>query len=88
MKIAKKLSIIVILLLNLGCNDSNPSNPCGDGVVLASTGPPVFELKIVDKTTSENLITKGIYAANQITITDINGIKVEYYFRHENQSNT
>jgi hypothetical protein len=79
-----KISFILILLINISCNNIDP---CGDGV-LASTGPPVFELKIADKTTGENLITNGTYAANQITITDINGKNIEYFFVYENQRNT
>lgn len=84
MKIAFKIAILSLFLLNFNCDDFNP---CGDGV-LASTGPPVFTLKIVDKTTGENLITNGTYAANQISIIDINGNLVEYGFVGENQRNT
>ncbi|MDP2089127.1 MAG: hypothetical protein Q8J84_06955 [Flavobacteriaceae bacterium] len=84
MKIAFKIAILVFLLLNVGCKYLDP---CGDGV-LASTGPPVFPLKLVDALTGENLITNGTYAANQISITDINGKSIEYYFKHENQYNT
>jgi hypothetical protein len=82
-KIAIKVSIILLLLINVGCKYTDP---CED--LLASTGPPFFSLKIVDKTTGENLITNGTYAANQVSITDINGKSVDYGFVGENQRNT
>lgn len=84
MKISFKINILLLLFLTVNCDNNNP---CGDGV-LASTGPPFFELKIANKTTGENLISNGTYAANQIAITDINGNRIEYFFRYQNERNT
>lgn len=84
MKIAIKTFILLLLFLTVNCDDY--IDPCRG--MLASTGPPFFELKIVDRTTGENLITNSTYAANQIAITDINGNMVEYFFRHQNERNT
>lgn len=60
---------------------------CGKPCLDASTGPPNFQVEIVDAITNENVFTNGTYTQNQLQITTLNSTSFDYNFYSENNLN-
>ncbi len=71
--------LLFIIIFNYSCEQ-----PCGE----CFTPPELFIFEIADKTSGENLFTKGIYKASEIEVIDLSdSSRVDYSFIDEDDIN-
>ena len=73
------LLFIVIII----CSSCEVESPCG----IASTGPPLFTVEIIDAATNENVFTNGTYTEQQLKVTTPYSTYFDYFFISENNFN-
>ncbi len=76
----KLILFFIVIVLSSSCE---VESPCG----IASTGPPLFTIEIIDSATNENVFTSGTYTEQQLKVTTANSTYFDYFFISENNYN-